>query len=125
MANRDHQHVEIQRGDTVVVSATPIPGNENGLAHDRQPVQGRRERLLPHDEAAHVSGHAGQEELKLMLGLTKPSTASDARRIPDAVPARTAGEPDRGRAGDVFIIENGTPIEFSACSTAAHVAPHR
>ena len=52
MANRDHRWIEIEPGDTVIVSASPIPGNEEVVgAHHRQPLQGRRQRLLPRHQA--------------------------------------------------------------------------
>jgi ribonuclease J len=73
MAMDDHRHVKIQDGDTVVISATPVPGNEdtvyrviNHLFHKGANV------IHPPDLDVHVSGHANQEELKLMLNLTRP-----------------------------------------------------
>ncbi|UCH42712.1 MAG: ribonuclease J [Dehalococcoidales bacterium] len=73
MANRDHRQVHIVRDDTVVISATPIPGNE-GLVNrtvDNLFKQGAR---VFYDRVAsvHVHGHASQEELKLLLNLVKP-----------------------------------------------------
>ena len=100
MANRDHRFVEIQPGDTVIVSASPIPGNEEyGLPHDRQPVQGRRQRLLPHDQArtrlrsrqpGRAQAHARADQAQALH--------PDARRVPDAGPARPPGDRDRRRA---------------------------
>ena len=73
MANRDHQHVKIKPGDTVVVSATPIPGNEvsvgrviNNLFRLGADV------IYGSDQRVHVSGHAAQEELKMVLALLRP-----------------------------------------------------
>ncbi|RRR70798.1 MAG: ribonuclease J [Candidatus Viridilinea halotolerans] len=73
MANRDHQHIKIKTGDTVVVSATPIPGNEvsvnrviNNLFKLGADV------IYGGDARVHVSGHAAQEELKLVLALMRP-----------------------------------------------------
>ena len=115
MANRDHRFVEIQPGDTVIVSASPIPGNEEYVARTIDNLFKAGANVFYHTiKRAHVSGHASQEELKLMLGLTKPKLLHpDARRVPDAGPARPAGRSRPGVAPEnVFIIENGTPIEI-------------
>jgi len=73
IANQDHRLVRIQPGDTVILSATPVPGNEkmvhrtiNNLFHQGAEVfyQGISD--------VHVSGHGAQEELKLMLSLLRP-----------------------------------------------------
>ncbi len=73
MANRDHRHITIEPGDTVVVSAAAIPGNEFYVNRtiDRLFRQGANvlyERVMP----VHVSGHASQEELKFMLTTLQP-----------------------------------------------------
>ena len=80
----------------------PDPGQRGvRLAHDRQPVQGRRQRLLPHDQArprlrprqpggAQADARADQAE----------ALHPDPRRVPDAGPARPPGDRDRRRAGE-------------------------
>ena len=73
MANRDYQHLKIQPGDTVVLSATPIPGNEVSVSRvidnlfrlGAEVIYGSASRV-------HVSGHASQEELKMALSLLRP-----------------------------------------------------
>ena len=73
MANRDHRFVEIVPGDTVIVSASPIPGNEEEVARTIDNLFKVGANVFYHAiRRAHVSGHASQEELKLMLNLTKP-----------------------------------------------------
>ena len=73
MANRDHRWVEIQPGDTVIVSASPIPGNEEVVGRTIDNLFKVGANVFYHDiKRAHVSGHASQEELKLMLNLTRP-----------------------------------------------------
>ncbi len=73
MANRDHRFVEIQPGDTVIVSASPIPGNEEYVSRTIDNLFKAGANVYYHAiKRAHVSGHASQEELKLMLGLTRP-----------------------------------------------------
>ena len=73
MADRDHRQVHILRGDTVVISATPIPGNE-GLVNRTVDNLFRQGARVLYDRVApvHVHGHASQEELKLLLNLVKP-----------------------------------------------------
>lgn len=73
MANRDHRDVELRSGDTVVFSATPVPGNERAVNEtiDRIYALGASV-VTAADAPIHASGHGWQEELKLMLNLTKP-----------------------------------------------------
>jgi ribonuclease J len=73
MANRDYPHLKIREGDTVVVSATPIPGNETSVHKviDNLYRLGA-EVVYGHESAIHVSGHAAQEELKMALALLRP-----------------------------------------------------
>ena len=109
MANRDHRFVEIQPGDTVIVSASPIPGNEEYVSRTIDNLFKAGANVYYHTiKRAHVSGHASQEELKLMLGLTKPK-----HFIPihgefrmqvqhGRLAIETGVEPE-----NVFIIENG------------------
>ena len=73
IANKDHRFVHIQPGDTVVLSATPIPGNEELVARTIDNLFRQGARVLYSAIApVHVHGHAAQEELKLMLGLVRP-----------------------------------------------------
>ena len=73
MANRSHREVAIQPGDTVVISATPIPGNET-LVHKTIDNLIRQGATVLYDklDLVHVHGHAAQEELKAMISLVKP-----------------------------------------------------
>ncbi len=73
MANNDHRDVELHSGDTVVFSATPVPGNERAVNEtiDRIYEIGATV-ITARDAPIHASGHGWQEELKLMLNLTKP-----------------------------------------------------
>src|SRR4051794_32265791 len=114
MANRDHRFVEIQPGDTVIVSASPIPGNEEYVSRTIDNLFKAGANVYYHTiKRAHVSGHASQEELKLMLGLTKPKYF-----IP--IHGEFRMQVQHGRLAietgvapeNVFIIENGTPIEI-------------
>jgi ribonuclease J len=120
MANRDHRFVEIQPGDTVIVSASPIPGNEEYVARTIDNLFKAGANVYYHAvKHAHVSGHASQEELKLMLGLTRPKffipIHGEFRMLVQH--GRLAMETGVA-AENVFIIENGQVIEFYADGSA-------
>jgi ribonuclease J len=73
MANRDHRQVHIQRGDTIVISATPIPGNEAVVNRTVDNLFKQGAQVIYSKLAqVHVHGHGSQEELKLLLNLVKP-----------------------------------------------------
>ncbi len=114
MANRDHRFVEIQPGDTVIVSASPIPGNEESVGRTIDNLFKVGANVYYHTiKRAHVSGHASQEELKLMLALTKPKSFipihGEFRMLVQhgRLAAEVGVSPD-----NIFIIENGQSIEF-------------
>jgi len=115
MANRDHRQVHIIRGDTVVISATPIPGNE-GLINrtvDNLFKQGAQV-LYSKVAQVHVHGHASQEELKLLLNLVKPKffvpIHGEYRHLSlHAKLAQSVGIP----RDSTFILEDGDILEIS------------
>lgn len=73
MARGDHYHINIKEGDTVMISASAIPGNEKLVGETINKLYRRGANVIYEDvSGVHVSGHASQEELKLMLNLTKP-----------------------------------------------------
>jgi ribonuclease J len=125
MANRDHRYVEIGPGDTVIVSASPIPGNEESVARTVDNLFKNGANVYYHAiRRAHVSGHASQEELKLMLGLTKPRyfipMHGEFRMLVHhgRLAAEVGVKPE-----NIFIIENGQPIEFGADGVARRGTP--
>lgn len=73
IANGDHQDVEIVPGDTVIISASPIPGNETLVSRTIDNLYRQKARVL-HSKIAlvHVHGHASREELKMMLAMVRP-----------------------------------------------------
>ncbi len=74
IANQDHRLVRIQRGDTVILSATPVPGNEKMVNRTINSLFRQGAEVFYQAIAnVHVSGHAAQEELKLMLNLLRPT----------------------------------------------------
>ncbi len=115
MSVRDHARFRIVPGDTVVVSATPIPGNEKSV-HKTINNLVKLGATVIHgtDGRSHVSGHASQEELLLMLNLVRPEFLVPVHgeyRMLDAhkqLAVRTGVEP-----GNVFVVENGDVLEFT------------
>src|SRR4051812_24429089 len=125
MANGDHRFVEVQPGDTVIVSASPIPGNEEYVARTIDNLFKAGANVYYHTiRRAHVSGHASQEELKLMLNLTRPKyfVPIHGEFRMQVQHGRLAVETGVA-AENVFIIENGTPIEIFADGTARRGQP--
>jgi ribonuclease J len=116
MAYKDHPQVELHRGDTVVFAATPIPGNERAVNDtiDRLYHIGC-DVITAKDAPIHASGHGYQEEIKLMLNLTKPKYVmpfhGDHKRIHlHGELAEAVGvNPD-----NIFKGENGLPLEIDA-----------
>ncbi|MBA2637242.1 MAG: ribonuclease J [Solirubrobacterales bacterium] len=114
MAHKDHPAVELHDGDTVVFSATPIPGNERAVNQvvDRLYQIGCQV-VTTRDAAVHASGHGYEEEIKLMLNLTRPRYVmpfhGDHKRMRlHADLAESVGiDP-----ANIFIGENGLPLEL-------------
>jgi len=118
MANRDHRHVHIQKGDTIVLSATPVPGNESLVNRtvDSLFKQGARV-LYDKTSQVHVHGHGSQEELKLLLSLVKPKFFApihgEYRHLTlHAQLAESVGMPK----SNIFILEDGDVLELSSNS---------
>ena len=100
MADGTHRQIEIKPGDTVVLSSTPIPGNEEEVARVINKLFARGAQVIyPPLAAVHVSGHASQEEQKLMLALTRPRFFVPVHgETPPSARARHTGPPARYRA---------------------------
>jgi ribonuclease J len=114
MSNRDHRNISIEPGDTVIVSASPIPGNEEAVAKTIDNLF--KEGAMVHYEPlvhCHVSGHGSREELKLMLGLVRPRhfipVHGEYRMlVQHGLLAEAAGvDVDK-----IFVLENGQVVEF-------------
>lgn len=116
MSLRDHGKFKIVPGDTVVISATPIPGNEKGVYKTINNLC-RLGATVVHgtDGRSHVSGHASQEELLLMLNLVRPEffvpVHGEYRMLAQHGKLATRTGVD---ARNVFIAENGDVLEFTA-----------
>ena len=86
MATEEHKKVKIEAGDTVIISATPIPGNEDKVHRTINSLCRLGADVIYHPLAdVHVSGHGNQEELRLMFNLCKPKyvmpTHGEARQL--------------------------------------------
>ncbi len=116
MAMSDHRKVEIIPGDTVVISATPIPGNEKLVSRtiDYLLRQGA-EVVYEKASGVHVSGHASQEELKLMHNIIRPKffipVHGEYRHLKKH--AKLAQELGLLKE-NIFIAENGQVLEFTS-----------
>ena len=116
MAFNDHPQVELHEGDTVVISAKAIPGNERSVTAtiDRLLKVGATV-IYGAASGVHVSGHAAQEDLKMMLNLTRPRFLVPVHgeyrmQHLHAELARQSGI----LAEDIFILENGDVLELDA-----------
>jgi ribonuclease J len=112
---RDHKQFKIVPGDTVVISATPIPGNEKSVAKTINNLY-RLGATVIHGSSgnAHVSGHASQEELLLMLNLVRPKYFIPVHGEYRMLVTHGRLAQQTGVAGDnVFVAENGDVLEFT------------
>ena len=115
IAYGDHQNVEVERGDTVIISAKPVPGNELRV-HDSINRLARLGAEVLHQEIApvHVSGHACSEELRTLLSLVRPRAVmpihGEYRMLAaHARLARDAGVPDES----ILLAENGSVVQLT------------
>lgn len=116
MAARDHRRVRLVRGDTVILSATPIPGNERSVGRTINNLFKLGVNVIYGKERmAHVSGHGCQEELLLMLNLTRPKyfmpVHGEYRMLVQH--ARLAQKTGIA-AKDVHVCENGDVMQFTS-----------
>ena len=114
MANGEHKTLSIHEGDTVILSATPVPGNEKAV----QQVVNRLAKLGcdvwdKNRALVHVSGHGSQEELKLLMAMAKPTYFMPVHG--EAVHLRAHAQLARkmGLKDDhIFILDNGDTLEM-------------
>ena len=113
MAFSEHKQVHINAGDRVIISASAIPGNENTISRVIDALFSKgAEVIYDRHTDLHVSGHASQEELKMMLALTKPKYfiplhGEQRMLVKHAQLAKLMGVP----SNNVLIAENGDVIE--------------
>src|SRR5438128_7310740 len=114
IAYNDHPSISVERGDTVIISAKPVPGNELRV-HDAINQLAKAGAEVLHQEIApvHVSGHACAEEIRTMISLLRPRNVMPIHgefrmQAAHAQLARDAGVP----ASAIVIAENGTVVEL-------------
>jgi ribonuclease J len=124
IANKDHRQIRVERGDTIILSATPVPGNEKMVHRTINNLfrQGA-EVFYQGISNVHVSGHAAQEELKLMLNLVRPKffvpVHGEYRQLVlHAKLAYSLGIPE----GNIVVAEDGDIIELT--TDAIRMAEH-
>jgi len=116
IANGDHQDVEIVAGDTVIISASPIPGNETLVSRTIDNLYRQNARVL-HSKIAlvHVHGHASREELKMMLAMVKPKFFVPVHGEYRHLVAHAAIARSMGVAEDnAIVLEDGDVLELTA-----------
>lgn len=116
MAMSDHRKVDISPGDTIIISATPIPGNEKLVSRtiDYLLRQGA-EVLYEKTSGIHVSGHASQEELKMMHNLIRPKFFIPVHGEYRHLVKHSKLAQELGMPKDhIFIAENGQLLEFTS-----------
>lgn len=115
IANDEHKQIKIVPGDTVIVSATPIPGNERSIANIINALFVRgADVIYGRDAGVHVSGHACREEQKLMINLCRPKFFMPVHGeyrmlVRHAQLAAECGIPSE----NIFVMENGDVLEVS------------
>lgn len=120
MAMNDHKKVDIMPGDTVIISATPIPGNEKLVSRTIDLLYKLgADVIYEKSNGVHVSGHASQEEIKLIHNLVRPKffipVHGEFRHlIKHASIAKSLGMPSE----NIVIAENGSVIEITRNSAA-------
>ncbi len=122
MANRDHKQVTLIEGDTVILSAKAIPGNEEMINKTLNNLF-RAGAIVYYNQMmdVHVSGHASREEQKLMINLLRPKFfipihGEYRHLVLHARLAQALGIPPE----NIFVVENGAVIEFD--ERGAHIA---
>ena len=114
IAKEESRDVELIEGDTVIISATPIPGNERAVSQTidnllRQGAHVLYDRIAP----VHVHGHASQEELKLMLNITRPRYFVPVHGEYRHLRAHAQLAWELGAAPDgIFVLEDGDILQF-------------
>jgi ribonuclease J len=113
MATGDHRQISIRKGDKIILSSTPIPGNEKTVSNIVNLLLAKGADVTYSEIAdIHVSGHACEDELKLLLSLIRPKyfmpVHGEVRHLyRHAAIAEEMGIPEK----DIFILENGNILE--------------
>ncbi len=113
IANDEHKQIQIVPGDTVIISATPIPGNERSIANTINALCVRgADVVYGRDAGVHVSGHACREEQKLMINLCRPKFFMPVHGEYRMLVRHAELAVECGVSPDnVFVMENGDVLE--------------
>ena len=123
IAYHDHSSVQVERGDTVIISAKPVPGNELRV-HDTINALARAGAEVLHQDIApvHVSGHGNSEEIRTVLSLVRPRAVMPVHGEYRMLEAQARMARDAGVPADAIVLaENGSVIELGS-SGVRHVA---
>ena len=115
IAYHDHPFVEVEQGDTVIISAKPVPGNELRV-HDTINRLARSGAEVLHQEIApvHVSGHGHAEEIRTVLAVLRPKNVMPVHGEFRMLAAHARLARDAGvDAGNIVLAENGSVVELS------------
>jgi len=116
MALGEHKRVQIMKGDMVIISASPIPGNEKAISNTiNMLIKQGADVFYESIAGVHVSGHAAQEEIKMMIGLLKPTYfipihGENKHKIQNAKIAQEMGIDEK----NIIIAQNGAVIKMNS-----------
>ncbi len=115
MANSEHKMIQVKKGDTIIFSSNPIPGNEKPVSTIINKLCEKGAHVIHSDVAdIHVSGHASEEELKLIHSLIKPKYFMPVHGEYRHLLAHSKIAEDMGLAKDhIFMMENGDILELT------------
>ncbi|MGC4375688.1 ribonuclease J [Fictibacillus sp. Mic-4] len=114
MASNSHKQVSIKKTDTVIIAATPIPGNEMAVSKIVDRLMRTGAEVVFGQRKVHVSGHGSQEELKLMINLIKPKYFLPVhgefrmQKAHQSLAIEVGVQPE-----NIFILEKGEVVEFT------------
>jgi len=127
MAMNEHRRVSIMKGDMVIISASPIPGNEKVISNTiNMLIKQGAEVVYESIAGVHVSGHAAQEEIKMMISLAKPQYfipihGEDKHKIHNAQIAQSMGI----NADNTINMQNGDILKMNmnVCRISGNIKP--
>jgi ribonuclease J len=127
MAMGDHRRVSIMKGDMVIISASPIPGNEKAISNTiNMLIKQGAEVFYESIAGVHVSGHAAQEEIKMMISLAKPKYfipihGENKHKIQNSQIARSMGIPQ----DNTLNVQNGDIVKMNVdmCRLSGNINP--
>lgn len=125
MAVNEHKRIQIMKSDMVIISASPIPGNEKAIANIiNMLIKNGADVLYESIAGVHVSGHAAQEEIKMMINLIRPKYfipihGDNMHKVQNGKIAREVGIPEQ----NVVIAQNGDVIKInsSLCKVSKNI----